>query len=100
MSPQIQNLRCSQATNYVLAHQEEDSGGEIQTKMIKVSRNYHPPPSPLISNQVTVQRKSRVLRYTKVSVLSLFQQKFIIIIIIIVFIIIIYVMEIREPGHK
>ena len=26
-----------QATNYVLAHQEEDSAGEIETKLIKVS---------------------------------------------------------------
>lgn len=27
-----------QATNYVLAHQEEDSAGEIETKLIKVSQ--------------------------------------------------------------
>ena len=27
-----------QATNYVLAHQEEDSAGEIETKLIKVRR--------------------------------------------------------------
>ena len=26
-----------QATNYVLSHQEEDSAGEIETKLIKVS---------------------------------------------------------------
>ena len=26
-----------QATNYVLTHQEEDSAGEIETKLIKVS---------------------------------------------------------------
>ncbi|XP_044172100.1 kinesin-like protein KIF23 isoform X1 [Acropora millepora] len=33
--PEGKDFKDTNATNYVLAHQEEDSGGEIQTKMIK-----------------------------------------------------------------
>ncbi|KAK2559461.1 Kinesin-like protein KIF23 [Acropora cervicornis] len=39
--PEGKDFKDTNATNYVLAHQEEDSGGEIQTKMIKTASGGH-----------------------------------------------------------